>query len=70
MVLFTLYNKFSFNSNAGGMPVARPNGFGIDFARKPISGSAAWFYVIILKLFLHSFLSPTPSAWPLRGLTA
>ena len=37
------------NSHAGGMAVARPYGFEIDFVRNPISGSAAWFFVIILK---------------------
>ena len=31
------------------MAVARPNGFEIDFVRNLISGSAAWFFVIILK---------------------
>ena len=31
------------------MAVARPNGYKIDFVRNPISGSAAWFFVIILK---------------------
>ena len=30
-----------FNSQAGGMAVARPYGFEIDFVRNPISGSAA-----------------------------
>ena len=38
-----------FNSHAVGMAVARPLGFEIDFVRNPISGSAAWFFVIILK---------------------
>ena len=32
---------FLFYSNAGGMAVARPYGFEIDFVRNPISGSAA-----------------------------
>ena len=31
------------------MAVARPNGYKIDFVRNPISGSAAWFFVLILK---------------------
>ena len=31
------------------MAVARPYGFEINFVRNPISGSAAWFFVIILK---------------------
>ena len=39
------------NSHAVGMDVAWPLGFEIDFVRNPISGSAAWFFVIILKLF-------------------
>ena len=42
------------NSHAVGMPAAWPyfllvNGFKIDFVTNPISGSAAWFIVIILK---------------------
>ena len=37
------------------MVVARPLGFEIDFVN-PISGSPAWFVVIILKFILHSFL--------------
>ena len=32
------------------MVVARPNGFDHDFLRNPISGSAAKFFFIILKL--------------------
>ena len=38
------------NFHAVGMAVAQPLDFEIDFARNPISGSAAWFYVIILKI--------------------
>ena len=38
-----------FDSHACGMAVAPPYGFEIDFVRNPISGSAAWFFVIILK---------------------
>ena len=37
------------NSHAVGMAVARPLGFEIVFVRNPISGSAAWFFVIIFK---------------------
>ena len=37
------------NSHAVGMTVAHPLGFKIDFVRNPISGSAACFFVIILK---------------------
>ena len=40
----------TLNSHAVGMDVAQPLGFEIDFARYPISGSAAWFFIIILKL--------------------
>ena len=40
------------NSHAGGMAVARPYGFEIDFLRNPFSGSAVWFFVIILKFIL------------------
>ena len=45
-------NKSRFNSDAGGMAIARPYGFEIDFVRNPFSGSAAWFFVIILKFIL------------------
>ena len=38
-----------FNSHAGGMAVSRRYGFKIDFVRNPIPGSAAQFFVIILK---------------------
>ena len=31
------------------MAVAQPYGFKIDFVRNPISESAAWFFVVILK---------------------
>ena len=41
-----------FNSHDPGMPAARPKGFKIDFVRNPIPGSAAWFFVIILKFIL------------------
>ena len=37
------------NSHADGMAVAQPYSFSIDFVRNPISGSTAWFFVIILK---------------------
>ena len=43
-----------FNSQAGGMAVARPYGFEIDFVRNLISGSAAWFFVIIVKFIFTS----------------
>ena len=38
------------------MAVARPYGFEIDFLRNPISGSASWFFVSILKfIFIPIF---------------
>ena len=37
------------NCHAVGIAVAQLLDFGIDFAKNPISGSAAWFFVIILK---------------------
>ena len=37
------------NPHAGGMAGARPYRVGIAFLRNPISGSAAWFFVIIRK---------------------
>ena len=39
----------NFNSHADGMDVAGPYGLEIDFVRNPFSGSAAWFFFIILK---------------------
>ena len=45
----TYHVRGVFNSHADGMAVARQYGFEIDFAGKPISGSAACFFVIILK---------------------
>ena len=44
-----IFVPLNFNSNAVGMAVAQLLDFEIDFARNPISGSAAWFYVIIVK---------------------
>ena len=41
--------KTFINTHVVGMAVARPLGFVIDFVRNPFSGSAAWFFVIILK---------------------
>ena len=41
--------KAKVNSQACGMAVKRPYGFEMDFLRSPDSGSAAWFFVIILK---------------------
>ena len=46
----TFWSYFlTINSHAVGKAVARPYGFKIDFARNLFSGSAAWFFVIILK---------------------
>ena len=39
-----------FNSHTVGKAVAQPLDFEIDFARNPISGSAALLFFIILKL--------------------
>ena len=48
---FYFYRKIFYpNSNACGMAVARPYGFESDSVRNPISGSAAWFFFMILKL--------------------
>ena len=44
------------NSHAVGKAVARPYSFEIDFVRNLFSGSAWWFFVIILKFILHPFL--------------
>ena len=41
-----------FNSHAVGMAVAQLLDFEIDFSRNPISESAAWFFVIILKFIM------------------
>ena len=49
---FTYENKERLkciNSHANGTVVMRPSGFEIDFVNNPLSGSAAWFFVIILK---------------------
>ena len=39
----------SFNSHALGIAAEQSLDFEIDFTRNPISASAAWFFVIILK---------------------
>ena len=39
----------NLNSKAGGMAVARLYGCEVDFVRNPFSGSAAWFFIIILQ---------------------
>ena len=44
------------NSHAVGMAVAEPFDFEIDFTRNPISGSAAWFFVIMLKFIFPLIL--------------
>ena len=36
------------------MDIAQPLGFEIDFGRNPISGSAAWSFVIILKFIFKA----------------
>ena len=49
---FLQTREYCFNSHAVGMVVAQPSDFEIDFARNPISGSAAWFFVSNLKFIL------------------
>ena len=41
-----------FNPHAGGMAVPRLYGYEIDFVRNCISGSAGWFFVIILEFIV------------------
>ena len=54
IIIFFLYDFF--DSHAIGMAVVQPLDFEIDFERNPISGSAAWFMVIILKfIFTATF---------------
>ena len=48
---YWLFHNFIINHNAVGMAVAWPGGFEIDFVRNPISGSAEWFFVIIMFHF-------------------
>ena len=38
------------------MAVVRPYGFKIDFVRNPTSGSAAWFFLIMLKFIFTPIL--------------
>ena len=47
---FLQTREYCSNSHAVGMAVAQPLDFEIDFARNPPIESAAWFFVIILKL--------------------
>ena len=54
--LAIIFSKLSLNSHAVGMALAQPLGFEIDFVRNPFSGSAAWFFVIILNfIFIPIF---------------
>ena len=48
----TKKSKILINSHAGGMAVARPYGFEIDFVGNPLSVSRAWFFVFIFKFIL------------------
>ena len=43
----TKKSKILINFHAGGMVVVRPYGFEIDFGGNPITGSAAWSFVVI-----------------------
>ena len=54
--IFISTRKSDINSYAGGLAVARPYDFEIDFVRDTIFGSAAWFFVIILK-FIFTVIS-------------
>ena len=49
-----LLKNQTFNSHAEGLAFARRYGFEIDFVRHPISGSASWFFICILKFILTS----------------
>ena len=46
------------NTHGVGMAAARPYGFRIDYVRNPISGSAVWFFLIILK-FIFTLIFET-----------
>ena len=48
----TILHFTKFYSHAGGMAVAQPYSFKIDFVRNRISGSAARYFVMILKFIL------------------
>ena len=48
-VYLNLKQSYHIDTYAGGMAVARPYGFEIDFVRNSFPGSTAWFFVIILK---------------------
>ena len=50
------------------MAVARPYGFEIDFVRIPISGSAAWFFVIILKFIFTAIYTILGNFWKLKKI--
>ena len=47
-----LFFTFVPSTHAVGMAVLRPYGSKIDFETNPFSGSAAWFFVIILNFIL------------------
>ena len=49
------YLKPFIKSNAVGMTFAQPLGFEIDFVRNPISGSAAFFLIILKFIFTAIF---------------
>ena len=45
--------EYEFNSHVRGVTIARPYGFEINFVRNPFSGSAWWFFVLILKFIFR-----------------
>ena len=48
LIKWRCLNKLKVNSHAVGITAECSYGFKIDFVRNPISGSAAWFFVIFL----------------------
>ena len=57
------YNYIDFNFIRCRMRLVSPNGFKIDFVWNQISGSAAYFSVIILKFILKQFLKLDFKQW-------
>ena len=56
VVMKRFHWKMIFNSHAVDMAVAQSLGFEIDFVRNPISGSAAWYFIIILEIIFSAIL--------------
>ena len=51
-----IVRKTEISLHAVGMAVAQLLDFKIDFARNPISGSAVWFFAIIMKFIFTAIL--------------